>query len=917
MLFTDIVGSTRLLQQLGETYRAVITDHHRLLRQAILPHGHEVEDRGDGLFAVFGRAVDALNAAVAAQRAVAVHPWPDRAAVQVRVGLHTGDPALVGTNYVGLDVHRAARLCEAGHGGQILLSAATRELVDRTPPDGVTLRDLGEHRLRDLLRPERIFQAVVPGLPADFPPPRAVNARPNNLPVTRGRLIGRDTEVSRACDLLLQEDIGLVTLTGPGGAGKTRVGLQTAAALLNRIDDGVFLVLLAPISDPALVPATIAQALGLRAVADRPVLDVVIEYLRERRVLLLLDNFEQILPAAPAVADLLAACPRLRILVTSRAPLRLRGERELPVPPLALPMPGEDLSVERVGQYAAVTLFVERARETRPDFAITAENASAIAAICARLDGLPLAIELAAARVRLLGPQAMLGRLGRRLPFLTGGSRDLPARQQTLRDTIGWSYDLLHPAEQRVYRRLGVFAGGFTLDSAEGVAGGASTDDGAILDAVESLIDNSLVRQVAGLGRELRFTMLETIREFALEQLEVSGEADQIRRRHAEYFAAFCEQAEPQLIRASDSKWFDRVDDEHDNIRAALAWSGESESAHELMPRLANPLWIFWWLRGHWTEGSRWYERILELSVQPPGRLGALRGRGQFAVQAGDFARAARCWDEAITLARQLGDLHMLSTALGRRAHTAGQVGDPARAVRLADEGLAVARHLGDPVRVALAWNDIGNAACAAGDNDRGRQAHEEALRRAREAGVGFYVPYALQALTSDAIDRGELERAMALAEEAIGLFQCRGDRWGALVCLGRLARIARLRGEPGRTAALAREALVISREIGSTPPIADNLRHLAWAAHAERRPERAAVLIGAAIAIHKSTGRPIYPSMQRDVDAETAVLRETLGDEVFEVAWQEGRAMSTDSAVRYALEKIDVDPGGPRAWPS
>ena len=473
MLFTDIVGSTRLLQQLGDGYRAVIADHHRLLREAILVHGHVVEDRGDGLFAVFARAADALSAAANAQRAIAAHPWPEGGAVLVRMGLHSGDPALVGANYVGLDVHRAARLCDAAHGGQVLLSAATRELVEQHLPDDVTLRDLGEHRLRDLQRPERIFQAVIAGLPDDFPPPRTVNRRPNNLPVARVPILGRDAEVAAARDLLLRDDVGLVTLTGPGGAGKTRLGLQIATTLLDQFEDGVYLVLLAPISDPGLVPATIARALGLRETTDRPLTDALVDYLRERQVLLVLDNFEQIVPAATVVADLLAACPRLKILVTSRAALRLRGERELPVPPLALPDAGQSHSAERLQQYAAVALFAERAREVRPDFAITTENAPAVAEICQRLDGLPLAIELAAARVRLLGPQAMLGRLGRRLPFLTGGSRDLPARQQTLRGTIGWSYDLLDPAEQRLFQRLGVFVGGCTIEAAEAVG-----DDG-------------------------------------------------------------------------------------------------------------------------------------------------------------------------------------------------------------------------------------------------------------------------------------------------------------------------------------------------------------------------------------------------------------------------------------------------------
>ena len=591
MLFTDIVGSTRLLQRLGDAYRPVIADHHRLLRATIQAYGHEVEDRGDGLFAVFTRAVDALTAAVAAQRALAAHPWPEGAAVQVRVGLHTGDPALVGNNYVGLDVHRAARLCDAAHGGQVLLSAATRELVEQHLPDDVTLRDLGEHRLRDLQRPERIYQAVIAGLPADFPPPRTVAGRPNNLPVARVPIIGRDGEVAAARDLLLREDVGLVTLTGPGGAGKTRLGLQIAAALLDQFEDGVYLVLLAPISDPGLVPATIARALGLREAADRPIADVLTDHLRERQVLLLLDNFEQILPAAPVVADLLAACPRLKILVTSRAALRVRGERELAVPPLGLPEDGASVSAERLQQYAAVALFAERAREVRPDFAITTENAPAVAEICQRLDGLPLAIELAAARIRLLSPQAMLGRLGRRLPFLTGGSRDLPARQQTLRDTIGWSYDLLIrgraaavPPPRRLRRRLHPRSGRSRRRPRRRSRPG-SLRPGRLAGRQEPGAAGRRPRRRAALhdaGDDPR------VRPGAARSQRRGRPGPPPPRRA---LRAFAEEAEPELIHAFDRDWFDRVEAEHDNSAppspgAAMPSSATSSAAAPRKPPL-------------------------------------------------------------------------------------------------------------------------------------------------------------------------------------------------------------------------------------------------------------------------------------------------------------------------------------------
>jgi predicted ATPase/class 3 adenylate cyclase len=859
-----------------------------------------VEDRGDGLFAVFTRAVDALAAAAAAQRALAAHPWPDGGPVRVRMALHTGDPALVGATYVGLDVHRAARLCDAGHGGQVLLSAATRELVGRQLPEDVTLRDLGDHRLRDLLRPERIYQAVIGGLPDAFPPPRTVGRTPNNLPVARGPLIGRDDDLALARDLLLRDDVGLVTLTGPGGAGKTRLGLQIAATLLDRFEDGVFLVMLAPIRDPALVPVTIAQALGLRVATDRPPLDHVVEYLRDRQVLLLLDNFEQLLPAAPVVAELLAACPRLTVLVTSRAALHLRGERELIVPPLALPASGAAVSAARLQQYAAVALFAERAHEVRPDFAITTANAPAVAEICQRLDGLPLAIELAVARLRLLSPQAMLGRLGRRLPFLTGGSRDLPARQQTLRDTLGWSYDLLAPAEQRLFRRLGAFVGGCTLEAIEAVCD-------ASLDEIASLVDQSLVRQTDGPGGEPRFTMLETIREYAVEQLEASGEAPEMWLRHAECFAQFAEDAEPRIRRASDSEWLDRVHADHDNIRAALAWADATAERWQLIPRLANPLWQFWWMRGHWAEARRWYERALELQVDPSVRLGALHGLGHLVVQAGDYGRSTALWDEATTLARATGDLPELAFALGRQAYTATLTGDAELAEALADEGLAIARQIGDPYCIAMGLNSTGHVARARGDAGRARQAYEEALRLAREVGLGFYIPYALQLLSAVAIDQGDLVRAMRLAEEALPLFQRRDDRWGILITLNRLTRIALREGDRDRAAALAREGLPIARALRSRSQIAYGLRLLASVSQLEGDPGRAARLLGAADAILHALGEHLNPTPQRELEAEVARLEDALGEAAFEAAWSEGRAMSADQAVKHALEEIGL----------
>ena len=535
-LFTDIEGSTTRWEQHREAMQAALARHDAILRQAIEAHGGQVfKTVGDAFYAVFATAPDALQAAITAQQTLQAEPWPEALApVLVRMALHTGAAEQREGDYFGPPLNRIARLLAAGHGGQILLSMATHGLIRDQRPPGVELRDLGEHRLKDLTMPEHIFQVVAPTLPSGFPPLKTLDVRPSNLPMQRSPLIGREREVAAVAALLRRDDVGLVTLLGPGGVGKTRLSLQVAVDLLDDFKDGVWFVNLAPITDPALVPSTIAQTLGVKEAGGEPLPETLKAYLREKRLLLLLDNFEQVVAAAPLVADLLASARHLKVLITSREVLHLYGEHEYPVPPLALPDLKHLPPLDYLSQYAAVALFIQRAQAIKPDFQVTNANAPAVAEICARLDGLPLAIELAAVRVRLFPPEALLGRLEHRLKALAGGARDLPARQQTLRGTIDWSYQLLDPAEQTLFARLGVFVGGCTLEAAEAVC----NPDGAlpleVLDALTSLVDKSLLRQhgdrTSTLDSEPRFGMFETVREYALERLAASGEENLVRR---------------------------------------------------------------------------------------------------------------------------------------------------------------------------------------------------------------------------------------------------------------------------------------------------------------------------------------------------------------------------------------------------
>jgi predicted ATPase/serine/threonine protein kinase/DNA-binding CsgD family transcriptional regulator len=529
LLLMDIEASTRLLQQLGEHHAAVLADFQQLLRTIFYQcHGHEVDMQGDALFVAFARATDAVSAAIAVQRALADHPWPEGISVRIRAGLHTGEPLLTPEGYVGPDVQQAIRIMNAGHGGQILLSQTTTNLVEQDLPDDVKLDDLGEHRFTDLGRPKRIFQLSISDIPANFPPLKTLATYPNNLPVQHTPFIGREQEVAAVCDLLRRENTRLLTLTGPGGTGKTRLALQAAAELCETFTDGVFFVNLAPISDPAFVVRITAETLGIQEGADWSLLERLKENLWQKHVLLLLDNFEQVASAAVQVVDLLAACLQLKVMVTSREVLHVRAEREFPVPPLPLPDPKRLPDLTALSHYTAVALFTQRAQAVKSDFQLTNANARAIAEICARLDGLPLAIELAAARIKLLLPQALLARLDQRLDVLTGHWRDVPARQQTLRNTIAWSYNLLDAQEQRLFRLLSVFVDGCTLQEVERlcVALDGREAAGQMVDRVALLIDKSLVQQIEQEGQELRLVMLETIREYAMECLIVNGELE-------------------------------------------------------------------------------------------------------------------------------------------------------------------------------------------------------------------------------------------------------------------------------------------------------------------------------------------------------------------------------------------------------
>ena len=830
----------------------------------------------------------------------------------------------------------------AGHGGQILLSLATEELVRDHLPAAIALRDMGERRLKDLIRPERVFQVIAPDLPADFPPLKTLDARPNNLPAQTTPFIGREHGFAPSKKQLSNADVRLLTLSGVGGTGKTRLALQAAADMVDEFEHGVFFVPLAALSDPALVLPTIAATLGVRDTMDRPLLEQLQDYLREKQMLLVLDNFEQVIDAAPRISDLLTVAPRLKVMVTSREMLRLYGETDYPVSPLSLPDPKQLPPLERLAHYDAVALFLDRAVAVNPAFALTDENAQAVAEICYRLDGLPLAIELAAARVRVLPPQGMLAELTHRLSFLIGGPRDLPARQQTLRGAIDWSHALLTGVEQQLFRRLSVFVGGCTLDAIQAVC--KMEADLSVLGTVESLVGKSLVKQTKVNG-EPRFAMLETIREYALEQLVAAAGEGCVRDRHRDYFLALAEDAEPKLIGTQQAAWLHRLEEEHDNLRAGLDWSlAEGEGGEGL--RLCGVLRRFWWTRGYVSEGRDWCARMLKkaeggertlerakalsaagglayiqgdyqtaqaLETESLGiwrQLGdregiarSLAGLGNVAFDQGDSPTARSLYQESLAILQVLGHRHGMAVPLNGLGNIAFDEGDYRTAGELYNESLAIMRDLGDPNGTAGLLNALGNIALEKRDHSTAGSLYEECLAIKRQLGDQGGMADALNNLGLLAYEKGDYLTARARYEASLAIRRELADSSGIAVSLGNLGNAALAQGEFTAAQALHQECLAIRRRLGSRRDIASSLAGLARVLDALGNSLRAARIWGAAERLREQIGSVLSPTVKARYELRVAACRAALGDDAgFDRAWKEGHTMTLEQAIELAL---------------
>jgi predicted ATPase/class 3 adenylate cyclase len=918
-LFTDIEGSTRLVQELGPRYRDVLERHQAVLRDAFAA-GAEVGTEGDSFFVAFASAADAVAAAVDGQRALADEPWPDGHRVRVRMGLHTGQAHLGADGYVGVDVHRAARIAAAGYGGQVLLSESTRSLVSRDLPDGATIRDLGLHRLKDLAVPERIFQLAVSGMDADFPALRTVDGIRTNLPAQLTSFVGRERELGELQALARAHR--LVTVIGTGGTGKTRLMLQATADLVGEHQDGVWLVELAPISDPELIVQAVARGLGIREEPGRPVIETVRDYLRTKSMVVLLDNCEHLIGSVAELAEqLLATSPGVSLIATSREALGVTGEHVYQVPSLGLPdgagEPGEhgaeDLLLADVLASEAVRLFVDRATAVLPSFALTPADAPAVVEICRRLDGIPLAIELAAARTPLLSVQEIALRLGDRFRLLTGGRRTALPRQQTLQALIDWSWDLLTDGERRLLGRLSVFSGGCTLEAATEVGRAADEappgEDGSLdtLDTIGRLVGRSLV--VADRGGSTRYHLLETIRQYARDRLVAANESSAIRGRHLAFFLALAEEAEPALTGPDMVAWLAKLDADADNLRAAIDWAFDEDPVSAM--RLCVALSLYWRSRSL-AEGLDTLRRAAaiagSLSSPEAGREHAplatrvLAAAANASWMAGSASVGLRWAQESLRMARQSDDARTLVEALMAMSMTTVFTGEFEGVIEWADESVDIAEELGAWAYIAFVEAGLSQWEVERGDHGAAAARLAEATKAADRSGNQEAI--AFTALSRGRIDGfgGRLEDARQWFAKAIDGYSQVGDEGLVLVSRSDFAHALRSNGATDEAVGVYRETLHGWQHRGNRGAIANQLESVAFIGVSKGDHRRAANLLAAAEAIREAADAPMLVFERTEYDAAIATVRERLEAPEFEAAWADGRRLSTDEAVALAL---------------
>ena len=849
-LFTDIEGSTQLWEQQPEAMSVALQQHDALLRQGIEAHGGYIfQTVGDAFHATFVRPDDALTAALALQQALQAAEWGPTGPLRVRMALHTGPIEERGGDYFGRTVNRVARLVETGHGGQILLSLATYELTRDELAKGVTVKALDTHRLKDLVRPETIYQINAPGASMDFPPLESLDSYPHNLPIQPTLFIGRTADLTQVKDLLASER--LVTLTGPGGTGKTRLALQVGADLVETYRNGVWLVELAPLTDGALVLSTTAAALGVREMAGQTLQETLVAFLRDKELVLVLDNSEHLLDASAQLADtLLRQCPQVRLLVTSRAPLGIGGERVWGVPPLAIPEAAlaSGLDIETLSQYESVQLFIDRAQAVQPAFAVTHANAPALAQLCVELEGLPLAIELAAVRVTVLSVEQIQVRLADRFRLLTGGSRVAARRQQTLEAAIDWSYDLLAAPEQTLFRRLSVFQGGWTLAAAEAVTVDGGLEVWDVLEGLSQLVDQSLVRLDEPIREApesaVRYSMLETVRQYGQQRRRQQAEETDVdvEAAHGAYYRALAERLGAQLWSPEELVALKELDVELGNLRAAQDFA-QGQQDGSLLGALGQALVPFYELRGLWAEGL---ERLRQAATALPAETVApvqaqvQLGLGKLHRLLGAYDPARDCAMAALDQARGLDAPSLIAAAQHSLAVIASTQGAYDEAQALATENLQLSRELGDRKGVAMTLNNLGNIAEAQGAYDEAQALTMESLQLSRELGDREAIAQSLNNLGAVAHAQGDLAEAQRLFTESLQLSRELGDRQGIGMALNNLGEVAHAQDDLAEAQRLFTESLQLKRELGDREGIAFTLNNLGTLALDQQAPAQA-----------------------------------------------------------------------------
>ncbi|MGC4043660.1 MAG: tetratricopeptide repeat protein [Armatimonas sp.] len=923
-LFSDIEGSTKLWELHPQIMQVAVAKHDALLRQAVQENqGYLFKTTGDGIAAAFSVAEQGLAAALATQQTLAREAWSEPVVLRSRMGLHTGSAELRDGDYFGSTLNRCARLMSAGHGGQILLSLSTQELVRDVLPKNVTLFVLGEHRLKDLIRPETIYQLVHPALLDTFPALRTLNnpSLPNNLPQQLTSFIGREKPLADVAEMLGKNR--LLTLTGTGGTGKTRLSLQVAADALEQYPDGVWLVELASVSDPALVPQTIAAVFGVKEQAGQTISQTLVEHLKERSLLLVLDNCEHLLNAcANITALLLRSCPQVKILATSREQLGIAGEQVYRVPSLSLPDPKQTATLETLSQFESVRLFIDRAQAVKPDFTVTNSNAPALAQLCYRLDGIPLALELAAARARLLAVEQINDRLAQRFRLLTGGDRSALPRQQTLRALIDWSYDLLTNSEKALLCRLSAFAGGWTLSAAESVCGFEPVEDWEVLDLLTSLADKSLI--IADIeNADSRYRMLETVRQYADEKLQESEEAETVQERHVEWCLALLQEADPKLKGPEQVVWLDRLELEHDNLRAALdacaTGTGTSDEFNRALAglKLAGAAEEFWNMRGYLSEGRVQLSRalngqkILQESITDNNAIlikttiaNTLHALGYFTNNQGDYSASKSLYEESLALKREIGDKIGTAYVLCSMGNTASLQGDYSTARLFLEDGLIIYREIGDHVQIANIQSSLGNISAMEGNYSLAISLYEESLSFQREIGNTNRIAYCLSSLGSIFLELSDYSVAQSFFEESLPLARKVGDKAIISHVLGNMATMFAIQGNYSVAQSYMKEGLIFFRELGDKRDIAYGLEGMSLILKNTGIVRHAVMLVAAAEAIRENIGSPLTQQQQAELDTELVSLRSQLSEEEFTTAWAEGSALSWEQAVEFALNQ-------------